>query len=164
MQKVINMTYYTLLETLGMAELQLRDTYDLPKIKEFIALIMSSFSWDYAFWIGSEEDERQKTKGATKKVMKMQAWLDANARKISASLEAVETPTRGQAKSTTRFNDTPQDGGNFEDDPHTTNFTAFTSNDAVGSDYVVSLNAKDLLNRYREEFAKRFIIAEGNLT
>ena len=163
MQKVINMTYYTLLETLGMAELQLRDTYDLPKIKEFIALIMSSFSWDYAFWIGSEEDEQQKTKGATKKVMKMQAWLDANARKISASLEAVETPTRGQAKSTTRFNDTPQDGGNFEDDPHTTNFTAFTSNDAVGSDYVVSLNARDLLNRYREEFAKRFIIAEDSL-
>ena len=163
MQKVINMTYYTLLETLGMAELQLRDTYDLPKIKEFIALIMSSFSWDYAFWIGSEEDEQQKTKGATKKVMKMQAWLDANARKISASLEAVETPTRGQAKSTTRFNDTPQYGGNFEDDPHTTNFTAFTSNDAVGSDYVVSLNARDLLNRYREEFAKRFIIAEDSL-
>ena len=163
MQKVINMTYYTLLETLGMSELQLRDTYDLPKIKEFIALIMSSFSWDYAFWIGSEEDEQQKTKGATKKVMKMQAWLDANARKISASLEAVETPTRGQAKSTTRFNDTPQDGGNFEDDPHTTNFTAFTSNDAVGSDYVVSLNARDLLNRYREEFAKRFIIAEDSL-
>ena len=163
MQKVINMTYYTLLETLGMAELQLRDTYDLPKIKEFIALIMSSFSWDYAFWIGSEEDEQQKTKGATKKVMKMQAWLDANARKISASLEAVETPTRGQAKSTTRFNDTPQDGGNFEDDQHTTNFTEFKSNDAVGSDYVVSLNARDLLNRYREEFAKRFIIAEDSL-
>ena len=163
MQKVINMTYYTLLETLGMAELQLRDTYDLPKIKEFIALIMSSFSWDYAFWIGSEEDEQQKTKGATKKVMKMQAWRDANARKISASLEAVETPTRGQAKSTTRFNDTPQDGGNFEDDQHTTNFTEFKSNDAVGSDYVVSLNARDLLNRYREEFAKRFIIAEDSL-
>ena len=163
MQKVINMTYYTLLETLGMAELQLKNTYDLPKIKEFIALIMSSYSWDYAFWIDSEATEQKKTKGVTKKVMKMQSWLDANARKISASLEAVETPTRGQAKSTTRFNDTPQDGGNFEDDPHTTNFTEFKSNDAVGSDYVVSLNSRDLLNRYREEFAKRFIIAEANL-
>ena len=163
MQKVINMTYYTLVETLGMAEIQLRDTYDLPKIKEFIALIMSSYHLDYAFWIDSEATEQQKTNGATKKVKKMQAWIDANARKISASLEAVETPTRGQAKSTTRFNDTPQDGGNFEDDPHTTNFTAFTSNDAVGSDYVVSLNSRDLLNRYREEFAKRFIIAEESL-
>lgn len=164
MQKVINMTYYTLLETLGMAERQITDTYDLPKIKEFIASIMSSYGLDYAFWIDSEATEQQKTNGAIKKVKKMQAWLDANARKISASLEAVETPTRGQAKSTTRFNDTPQDGGNFEDDPHTTNFTAFTSNDAVGSDYVVSLNARDLMNRYREEFAKRFIIAEANLT
>ena len=86
MQKVINMTYYTLLETLGMAELQLRNTYELPKIKEFIALIMSSYSWDYAFWIDSEATEQQKTNGATKKVMKMQAWLDSNARKISASL------------------------------------------------------------------------------
>ena len=110
----------------------------------------------------SEAKEQKKTEGATKKVMKMQSWLDANARKISASLEAVETPTKGQAKSTTRFNDTPQDGGNFEDDPHTTNFTEFKSNDAVGSDYVVSLNARDLLNRYREEFAKRVISAEGN--
>ena len=164
MQKVINMTYYTLLETLGMTELQLRNTYELPKVQELITLIMSSYSWDYAFWIDSETTEQQKTNGATKKVMKMQAWLDANARKISASLEAVETPTRGQTKSTTRFNDTPQDGGNFEDDPHATNFTAFTSNGAVGSGYVVSLNSRDLLNRYREEFAKRFIIAEGNLT
>lgn len=164
MQKVINMTYYTFLETLGMAETQLNNTYNLPKIQEFITLLIDSFGSDYAFWIDSEATEQQKTNGATKKATKMQAWLNANARKISASLEAVETPTRGQAKSTTRFNDTPQDGGNFEDDPHTTNFTAFTSNDAVGSDYVVSLNARDLLNRYREEFAKRFIIAEGNLT
>lgn len=164
MQKVINMDYYTLPETFGMAGITLRNTYELPKVQELITLIISSYSWDYAFWIDSEATEQQKTNGATKKVMKMQAWLDANARKISASLEAVETPTRGQANSTTRFNDTPQDGGNFEDDPHTTNFTAFTSNDAVGSDYVVSLNSRDLLNRYREEFAKRFIIAEANLT
>lgn len=163
MHKVINMTYYTLLETLVMAGLQLNDTYKLPKVQELISLIMNGYSRDYAFWIDSEATEQQKTEGATKKVMKMQTWLDANARKISASLEAVETPTRGEAKSTTRFNDTPQDGGNFEDDPHTTNFTEFKSNDAVGSDYVVSLNARDLLNRYREEFAKRFIIAEDNL-
>lgn len=163
MQKVINMTYYTLPETFGMAGTTLIDTYELPKVQELITLIISGYSWDYAFWIDSEATEQQKTYGATKKVMKMQAWLDANARKISASLEAVETPTRGQAKSTTRFNDTPQDGGNFEDDPHTTNFTEFKSNDAVGSDYVVSLNARDLLNRYREEFAKRFIIAEDSL-
>lgn len=163
MQKVINMTYYTLLETLVMAGLQLNDTYKLPKVQELISLIMNGYSRDYAFWIDSEATEQQKTEGATKKVMKMQTWLDANARKISASLEAVEAPTRGEAKSTTRFNDTPQDGGNFEDDPHTTNFTEFKSNDAVGSDYVVSLNARDLLNRYREEFAKRFIVAEDNL-
>lgn len=163
MQKVINMTYYTLIETLVMAGLQLNDTYKLPKVQELISLIMNGYSRDYAFWIDSEATEQQKTEGATKKVMKMQTWLDSNARKISASLEAVETPTRGQAKSTTRFNDTPQDGGNFEDDPHTTNFTEFKSNDAVGSDYVVSLNARDLLNRYREEFAKRFIIAEDSL-
>ena len=164
MQKVINMTYYTLPETFGMAGTTLRNTYELPKVQELITLIISSYSWDYAFWIDSEATEQQKTNGATKKVTKMQAWLDANARKISASIEAVETPTMGEAKSTTRFNDTPQDGGNFEDDPHTTNFTEFKSNDAVGSDYVVSLNARDLLNRYREEFAKRFIIAEANLT
>ena len=164
MQKVINMTYYTLPETFGMAGITLRNTYELPKVQELITLIISSYSWAYAFWIDSEATEQQNTNGATKKVTKLQAWLDANARKISASLEAVETPTRGQAKSTTRFNDTPQDGGNFEDDPHTTNFTEFKSNDAVGSDYVVSLNARDLLNRYREEFAKRFIIAEANLT
>lgn len=163
MQKVINMTYYTLPETFGMAGITLRNTYELPKVQELITLIISGYSWDYAFWIDSEATEQQKTNGATKKVMKMQAWLDANARKISASLEAVETPTRGQAKSTTRFNDTPQDGGNFEDDPHTTNFTEFKSNDAVGSDYVVSLNARDLLNRYRQEFAKLFIIAGDNL-
>lgn len=163
MQKVINMTYYTLLETLGMAEDQLKNTYKLPRLDDFILLLVNSYRYDFAFWIDSEATEQQVNKGAAKKVFKMQAWLDANARKISASLEAVETPTRGQAKSTTRFNDTPQDGGNFEDDPHTTNFTEFKSNDAVGSDYVVSLNARDLLNRYREEFAKRFIIAEANL-
>lgn len=163
MQKVINMTYYTLPETFGMAGSTLRNTYELPKVQELINLIISSYSWDYAFWIDSEATEQQKTNGATKKVTKMQAWLDANARKISASIEAVETPTRGEAKSTTRFNDTPQDGGNFQDDPHTTNFTEFKSNDAVGSDYIVSLNARDLLNRYREEFAKRFIIAEDSL-
>lgn len=163
MQKVINMTYYTFLETLVMAKDQLKNTYKLPRLDDFILLMVNSYRYDFAFWIDSEATEQQVTKGAAKKVFKMQAWLDANARKISASLEAVETPTRGQAKSTTRFNDTPQDGGNFEDDPHTTNFTEFKSNDAVGSDYVVSLNARDLLNRYREEFAKRFIIAEGNL-
>lgn len=163
MHKVINMTYYTLPETFGMAGITLRNTYELPKVQELITLIISSYSWDYAFWIDSEATEQQKMTGATKKVTKMQAWLDANARKISDSLEAVETPTRGQAKSTTRFNDTPQDGGNFEDDQHTTNFTEFKSNDAVGSDYVVSLNSRDLLNRYREEFAKLFIITEDNL-
>lgn len=163
MQKVINMTYYTLLETLGIAEDQLKNTYKLPRLDDFILLLVNSYRYDFAFWIDSEATEQQVLKGAVRKVFKMQAWLDVNARKIAASLEAVETPTRGQAKSTTRFNDTPQDGGNFEDDPHTTNFTEFKSNDAVGSDYVVSLNARDLLNRYREEFAKRFIIAEGNL-
>lgn len=163
MQKVINMTYYTLNELLGMTQSTLENTYKLPEIDVLISLIRKGYSYDFAFWIDSDATEQQVTKGMTKKVFKMQSWLDANAKKMAASIAAVETPTRGQAKSTTRFNDTPQDGGNFEDDSHTTNFTEFKSNDAVGSDYVVSLNSRDLLNRYREEFAKRFIIAEGNL-
>ena len=157
METVINTTYYTYSELIQLSGTSLKNTENLPHIGKLIDIIYSSYQDDYAFWIMEGEDKAVQAK---KRMNRLQAWLDTNAEKISASVEAVSSPSHGESKSSTRFNDTPQNTGTFEDDQHTTNYTEYKSSEGISSDYVIQLNRMNLLAKYRDEFAKNFIISE----
>lgn len=64
--------------------------------------------------------------------------------------------------SSTKFNDTPQDGGNFTDDDHVSNSsvteTESDPNTIIGRLSEVRGKYKDLYNEWLNEFARKFII------
>lgn len=53
-----------------------------------------------------------------------------------------------ESSSSTRFNDTPQDGGDFSDDEHTTNITQYASSGGVDGGTVVE-QLGEMFNKYR---------------
>lgn len=89
------------------------------------------------------------------------AWMKASDTKFSlliANQEANKTKLLDQIKSSSvnRFNDTPQNQGQFEDDSHNTNFTK-TESATDGATLLARLNEiEDNLKRLYEDWSKEF--------
>lgn len=89
------------------------------------------------------------------------AWMSSSDTKFSlliANQEANKTKLLDQIKSSSvnRFNDTPQNQGQFEDDSHNTNFTK-TENATDGATLLARLNEiEDNLKRLYEDWSKEF--------
>lgn len=63
---------------------------------------------------------------------------------ISGKQIVFESDTTASGSGLNRFNDTPQESGTFEDDPHTTNLTETTTSNTSGTDSTTTNN--DLYN------------------
>ena len=89
------------------------------------------------------------------------SWMNASDTKFSlliANQEANKDKLLQQIKSSSvnRFNDTPQNQGQFEDDSHNTNFTK-TENATDGATLLARLNEiEDNLKRLYEDWSKEF--------
>lgn len=89
------------------------------------------------------------------------AWMSSSDTKFSlliANQEANKTKLLGQIKSSSvnRFNDTPQNQGQFEDDSHNTNFTK-TESATDGATLLARLNEiEDNLKRLYEDWSNEF--------
>ena len=89
------------------------------------------------------------------------AWMNASDNKFSlliANQEANKTKLLDQIKSSSvnRFNDTPQNQGQFEDNSHNTNVTK-TENATDGATLLARLNEiEDNLKRLYEDWSKEF--------
>ena len=97
------------------------------------------------------------------------AWMSSSDTKFSlliANQEANKNKLLGQIKASTtsRFNDTPQNGGNFSDDNHTTTITTGESS-TDGGTLLSRLNEiEDNLKRLYEDWSnefRKFIIWSG---
>lgn len=89
------------------------------------------------------------------------AWMNASDKKFSlliANQEANKDKLLQQIKSSSvnKFNDTPQNQGQFEDDSHNTNFTK-TENATDGATLLARLNEiEDNLKRLYEDWSNEF--------
>lgn len=96
-------------------------------------------------------------------------WLNESRVRYSKILNAYKEQedkllTQLGSKSTTKFNDTPQDGGNFIDDNHVSNATSVTTSSDVATPMArlkeIQDDYKNVYGKWADEF-RRFIIFGG---
>lgn len=98
-----------------------------PEYAKVINLVVKRFLEHYCFYTLTEE--RDESKG-NRFIYKLLNVLYMTAPRYLTLLRAYETskndllsPVKVESNGVSRFNDTPQDEGTFDDDPHTTNIT-----------------------------------------
>lgn len=95
------------------------------------------------------------------KVGSIIAWMRASDEKFSLLIKNQEDNKNNLLKaiksaSVTRFNDTPQNSGDFSDDAHTTNYTK-VENETDGASLLTRLNeVEDNLKRLYEDWSNEF--------
>ena len=132
--------------------------------------IWPRFYQEAIIYVDSDEDEDFVKKFARTKVGQIMSWWQSSTEKYSLliqNLEANKTKLLDDVKSTStsRFNDTPQNSGDFSDDQHTSTVTK-TENSSNVSTMMQRLNEiedniKQLYIDWSDEFRK-FIIRSVN--
>ena len=136
----------------------------------FQIYIWPRFYQEAIIYIDSDEDEDFVQKFCRTKVGQIHAWLRASSDKYSLLIKNLENNKQKllddvKSSSTSRFNDTPQNSGDFSDDPHTSTVTK-TENSSNVSTMMARLNEiedniKQLYLDWSNEFRK-FIIWSVN--
>ena len=136
----------------------------------FREYIWPRFYQEAIIYVDSDEDEDLLKKFARTKVGQIFAWLKASAEKY---VMLIQNLSNNKAKllddvkssSIARFNDTPQNSGDFSDDNHTSNITTTTNSSNVGTMMQrlneIEDNIKQLYIDWSDEFRK-FIIWSVN--
>ena len=150
------------------------DTAILTETNESITCfreyIWPRFYQEAIIYVDSDESEEFLEKFARTKVGQIMSWWMSSSEKYSLliqNLTANKSKLLDDVKSasTSRFNDTPQNSGDFSDDPHTSNITT-TENSSNAGTMMQRLNEiedriKQLYLDWSDEFRK-FIIWSAN--
>ena len=132
--------------------------------------IWPRFYQEAIIYVDSDEDEDFVKKFARTKVGQIMSWWQSSTEKYSLliqNLEANKTKLLDDVKSTStsRFNDTPQNSGDFSDDQHTSTVTKTENSSNVGTMMArlneIEDNIKQLYIDWSDEFRK-FIIRSVN--
>ena len=135
-------------------------------------LVMKRFREHYVYWTKDDLQDTEKTEVFVSKLVYMLEMTSPRYLKLlevyaNASAQLMN-PVEITSEGTTRFNDTPQDSGDFATDSHTTNITEdsrTTSNDIdtkMGRIREIEGNYNNLLLKWSNEFDKLFI-EESNI-
>ena len=136
----------------------------------FIDYIWPRFYQEAIVYVDSDESESFVKKFARTKVGQIMAWWISSSEKYSLliqNLEANKTKLLDDVKSASisRFNDTPQNSGDFSDDQHTSTVTKTENSANVGTMIErlneIEDNIKQLYMDWSDEFRK-FIIWSVN--
>ena len=136
----------------------------------FANYIWPRFYQEAIIYVDSDEDEDFVKKFARTKVGQIFAWWKSSMDKyviLIQNLEANKTKLLDDVKSssTSRFNDTPQNSGDFSDDAHTSTVTKTENSSNVGTMMTrlneIEDNIKQLYIDWSNEFRK-FIIWSVN--
>ena len=132
--------------------------------------IWPRFYQEAIIYVDSDEDESFVEKFARTKVGQIMSWWQSSLEKYSMLIQNL---TANKAKllddvkssSTSRFNDTPQNSGDFSDDAHTSTVTKTENSSNVGTMMArlneIEDNIKQLYIDWSDEFRK-FIIRSVN--
>ena len=132
--------------------------------------IWPRFYQEFVIYVDSDESEDFVEKFARTKVGQIMSWWQSSTEKYSLliqNLEANKTKLLDDVKSASisRFNDTPQNSGDFSDDQHTSTVTTTTNSSNVGTMMSrlneIEDNIKQLYIDWSNEFRK-FIIWSVN--
>ena len=132
--------------------------------------IWPRFYQEVVVYVDSDEDEDFVKKFASTKVGQIMSWWQSSSEKyvlLIKNLTANKNKLLDDVKSSSvaRFNDTPQNSGDFSDDQHTSNTTTTTSSSNVGTMMQrlneIEDNIKQLYIDWSDEFRK-FIIWSVN--
>ena len=139
-------------------------------IKCFKEYIWPRFYQEAIIYVDSDEIEDFVEKFARTKVGQIMAWWQSSSEKYSLLIQNFENNKAKllddvKSSSVARFNDTPQNSGDFSDDQHTSNTTTTTSSSNVGTMMQrlneIEDNIKQLYIDWSNEFRK-FIIWSVN--
>ena len=138
--------------------------------KCFREYIWPRFYQEAIIYVDSDEDESFVEKFARTKVGQIMSWWQSSSEKYSLliqNLEANKNKLLDDVKSASisRFNDTPQNSGDFSDDNHTSTVTKTENSSNVGTMMArlneIEDNIKQLYIDWSDEFRK-FIIWSVN--
>ena len=138
--------------------------------KCFRDYIWPRFYQEVVVYTDSDEDESFVEKFARTKVGQIMSWWMSSSEKYSLLIQNLENNKTKLledviSSSTSRFNDTPQNSGDFSDDQHTSTVTTTTNSSNVGTMMSrlneIEDNIKQLYIDWSNEFIK-FIIWSVN--
>ena len=138
--------------------------------KCFREYIWPRFYQEVVVYVDSDESEDFVKKFASTKVGQIFAWWLSSVEKYSLLIQNLTNNKNKllddvRSYSSSRFNDTPQNSGDFSDDQHTSNITTTTSSSNVGTMMQrlneIEDNIKQLYIDWSNEFRK-FIIWSVN--
>ena len=136
----------------------------------FVNYIWPRFYQEAVIYVDSDEDEDCIQKFARTKVGRIFAWWKSSMEKYTMLIQNLETNKKKllddvKSSSTSRFNDTPQNSGDFSDDQHTSTVTKTESSTNVATMMArlneIEDNIKQLYMDWSNEFRK-FIIWSVN--
>ena len=129
----------------------------------FVNYIWPRFYNEAIIYVDSDEDEDFVQKFARTKVGQIFAWWKSSMEKYSLLIQNLETNKNKllddvKSSSTSRFNDTPQNSGDFSDDQHTSTVTKTENSSNVGTMMArlneIEDNIKQLYIDWSNEFRK----------
>ena len=136
----------------------------------FSKYIWPRFYQEFVVYTDSDENEDFIEKFCRTKVGQIFAWWQSSSDKYKLLIQNLENNKAKllddvKSSSVARFNDTPQNSGDFSDDNHTSNITTTTSSSNVGTMMQrlneIEDNIKQLYLDWSDEFRK-FIIWSAN--
>ena len=136
----------------------------------FVNYIWPRFYQEAVIYVDSDEDEDFVKKFARTKVGQISAWWKSSMEKYTMLIQNLENNKKKllddvKSSSTSRFNDTPQNSGDFSDDNHTSTITKTENSSNVGTMMArlneIEDNIKQLYLDWSNEF-RRFIIWSVN--
>ena len=136
----------------------------------FVNYIWPRFYQEAVIYVDSDESEDLVQKFARTKVGQIMAWWKSSMEKYSLLIQNLEANKNKllddvKSTSTSRFNDTPQNSGDFSDDQHTSTVTKTENSSNVGTMMArlneIEDNIKQLYLDWSNEFRK-FIIWSVN--
>ena len=129
----------------------------------FVNYIWPRFYNEAIIYVDSDEDEDFVQKFARTKVGQIFAWWKSSMEKYSLLIQNLEANKNKllddvKSSSTSRFNDTPQNSGDFSDDQHTSTVTKTENSSNVGTMMArlneIEDNIKQLYIDWSNEFRK----------
>ena len=136
----------------------------------FVNYIWPRFYQEAIIYVDSDEDEDLVKKFARTKVGQIMAWWQSSSEKYSLLIQNLNNNKSKllddvKSSSVARFNDTPQNSGDFSDDAHTSTVTKTENSSNVGTMMArlneIEDNIKQLYIDWSDEFRK-FIIRSVN--
>lgn len=156
----MEITYYTLKELIPDEQWEIWMD-NLGRDDMFYKYISKEIDSHAPFWFiyGKEEDcdeglDRLHQAGLIKDIYQ---WLKANQPLFNRTYDLIYNPTPGTAKRVDKFNDTPQQQGDYSTDKFTSTVSTSEQSGTVSSDIQLR-HLQDIITYVIYDFEKRFVI------